>query len=70
MTDIRQLPWFKSSYSGGSGTECLECALTDTMIRIRDSKYKNGSVLDLRPRTWTCFVQAVSRADGKSPTGW
>ncbi len=29
--------WFKSSYSGGSGTECIECATADGSTLVRDS---------------------------------
>ncbi|MER6105272.1 DUF397 domain-containing protein [Streptomyces sp. NPDC001832] len=30
--------WFKSSYSGGSGTECVEVADLVTAIGVRDSQ--------------------------------
>ncbi|WP_157881083.1 DUF397 domain-containing protein, partial [Streptomyces griseoruber] len=31
------LKWFKSSYSGSEGGQCLEVALTPSAIHIRDS---------------------------------
>ncbi|MFE0316304.1 DUF397 domain-containing protein, partial [Streptomyces albogriseolus] len=33
-----QLHWFKSSYSGGAGGECLEVAASLTSVHVRDSK--------------------------------
>ncbi|WP_245623281.1 DUF397 domain-containing protein [Spirillospora albida] len=41
--------WRKSSYSGGSGGECVELAATPTSVSIRDSKDPNGSVLCIAP---------------------
>ncbi|MBK3570041.1 DUF397 domain-containing protein [Streptomyces sp. MBT62] len=55
--------WFKSSYSGGSGTECVECAYTKDAALIRDSKNQGGSSLAVRSQTWHAFTQAL-RGDG------
>lgn len=33
-----RLVWFKSSYSGNEGGECLEVAADGTTVRVRDSK--------------------------------
>ncbi|MBT2410774.1 DUF397 domain-containing protein [Streptomyces sp. ISL-12] len=63
MTEMPQLHWFKSSYSGGSGTECVECALGDSATLIRDSKCKNGRTLYFQPSTWLCFIQAINRRE-------
>ncbi|GHJ02932.1 toxin [Streptomyces olivaceus] len=51
--------WFKSSYSGGSGTECVECAQVSHGALIRDSKCGNGPILSVRPRAWRRFVDSV-----------
>ncbi|MFF8681695.1 DUF397 domain-containing protein [Streptomyces sp. NPDC015237] len=51
--------WFKSSYSGGNATECLECAYVGDVALIRDSKHGHGSVLAVRQQTWTTFVGSV-----------
>lgn len=53
--------WFKSSYSGGSGTECVECALANGDFFVRDSKHGSGPVLAIRGRPWRDFVLALSR---------
>ncbi|MFJ3096018.1 DUF397 domain-containing protein [Streptomyces hydrogenans] len=52
--------WFKSSYSGGNTTECVECARTDTGALVRDSKRPEGPVLPVRADAWSIFVDGVS----------
>lgn len=54
------LHWFKSSYSGGQGGECLEVALTPTTIHIRDSKTPETRSLQIAPTTWTEFLNSLS----------
>ncbi|WP_326667164.1 DUF397 domain-containing protein [Streptomyces canus] len=52
--------WRKSSYSGGSGGDCLEVAVGHpTAVPVRDSKTAHGPKLMLRPEAWSAFVQAV-----------
>ena len=44
-----QLTWIKSSYSGGSGGNCVEVAiLPDGGRMIRDSKNSDGPAVRLR----------------------
>ncbi|MBU6530731.1 DUF397 domain-containing protein [Streptomyces mayonensis] len=59
MTASPELRWFKSSYSGGSGTECLECAYVPHGALIRDSKCVGGPALSVRPQAWRRFVDSV-----------
>ncbi|MHC8423140.1 DUF397 domain-containing protein [Streptomyces sp. NB004] len=54
-------PWFKSSYSGGSGTECVECAYFPHAALIRDSKSIGGPILNVRPQAWIRFLDSVRR---------
>ncbi|MFE9346256.1 DUF397 domain-containing protein [Streptomyces olivaceus] len=54
-----ELRWFKSSYSGGSGTECVECAYVARGALIRDSKCNGGPILNVRPQAWLRFVDSV-----------
>lgn len=54
-----ELHWFKSSYSGGQGGECLEVALTPATIHIRDSKSPTTPTLQLAPTTWTAFLNTL-----------
>ncbi|MCC5477425.1 DUF397 domain-containing protein [Streptomyces barringtoniae] len=63
MAASSQLHWFKSSYSGGSGTECVECAYTDDGALIRDSKRGEGSVIRVRPVTWHAFIGTLGTSN-------
>ena len=51
-----RLTWIKSSYSGGSGGNCVEIAiLPDGGRAIRDSKNPDGPVLRLSNQEWHAF---------------
>ncbi|MFF7437151.1 DUF397 domain-containing protein [Streptomyces sp. NPDC008122] len=52
--------WFKSSYSGGNTTECVECAHTGTGTLVRDSKWPDGPVLAVQADAWSIFVEGIS----------
>ena len=55
-----ELHWFKSSYSGGQGGECLEVAITPATIHIRDSKNPTApATLQLTPTTWSTFLKSL-----------
>jgi len=55
--------WFKSSYSGGSGTECLECARTEDGALVRDSKTYGGPTVMVRGRAWRVFTEALRKGE-------
>ncbi|MFE9684270.1 DUF397 domain-containing protein [Streptomyces sp. NPDC006285] len=58
--DVRPKPrWFKSSYSGGSGTECVECRHDDGHLKVRDSKSTDGPVVAVRPDAWRAFIRTL-----------
>ena len=48
--------WFKSSYSGTSGGDCVEVATTAATVHVRDSKDTGGPVLRFSPSEWAAFV--------------
>lgn len=50
--------WHKSTYSGGSGGNCLEVA-TACPIRVRDSKTPLGPKLAFQAGAWTAFVKGI-----------
>lgn len=56
----QELEWFKSSYSGAEGGECVEVAAAATHVRIRDSKRADGPVLTVGARAWSGFVGLVA----------
>jgi hypothetical protein len=55
------LKWFKSSYSGSEGGQCLEVAPTPTTIHIRDSKNPedSGPALHVTPAAWAAFTTSL-----------
>ncbi|WP_405943633.1 DUF397 domain-containing protein [Streptomyces sp. NBC_00932] len=52
----QELAWFKSSYSGAEGGECLEVASASTQVHVRDSKQFGGPVLTVKHDAWAEFV--------------
>ncbi|MFH8991504.1 DUF397 domain-containing protein [Streptomyces sp. NPDC017940] len=67
-----ELTWFKSSYSGGSGDDCLEVALS-----WRKSSHSSGSgddCVEVAPCPAAIHVRDSKRPDGPSltlrPTPW
>jgi hypothetical protein len=51
--------WFTSSYSGGSGTECVETAYGPERVAVRDSKDAGGPVLTFAAGAWETFLGGV-----------
>jgi Domain of unknown function (DUF397) len=47
--------WRKSARSG-SQSNCVEVALTERNIAVRDSKDPDGGMLVLSPETWMTFM--------------
>jgi hypothetical protein len=54
--------WFKSSYSGSEGDNCVEVADCPEAVRVRDSKDKEGGQLALSHTTWSTFVAYAAEA--------
>ncbi|MFC7894663.1 DUF397 domain-containing protein [Streptomyces sp. NPDC057381] len=53
--------WFKSSYSGGEGNECVEVAYCGPRVAVRDSKTPHET-LTVSARTFAAFVEGIPRA--------
>ncbi|MFI2187038.1 DUF397 domain-containing protein [Streptomyces sioyaensis] len=54
--------WFKSSYSDGTGNNCVEVAdrlQTYGDVLVRDSKNKSGPALHFTPDGWAGLVAFV-----------
>ncbi|WP_078866588.1 DUF397 domain-containing protein [Streptomyces sp. NRRL S-1448] len=68
--DLSSACWRKSSYSSGTGGECLEVADTATggLVPVRDSKNPQGPALVIPAAAWSAFVSAVKSA-AFSPRG-
>ncbi|MEU3759820.1 MULTISPECIES: DUF397 domain-containing protein [Streptomyces] len=51
------LEWVKSSYSGTSGGDCVEVAVREDTVHVRDSKaVEAGPVLRVGRDPWAAFV--------------
>jgi Domain of unknown function (DUF397) len=48
--------WFKSSYSGGNTTECVEAAFTSSGVLIRDSKRPQDLQVAFSAKAWGRFT--------------
>ena len=59
MTRPSDLTWTKSSYSNGTGGECVEVAASAVDVAVRDSKVPYGPRLGLGCAAWSHFVAAV-----------
>jgi hypothetical protein len=70
MTTPKTPRWFKSSYSGGSGTECVECARLAPSILVRDSKRDGGPELTFRYSAWQAFTDAVRHHEMEDHRGY
>lgn len=51
-----KLVWFKSSYSGTSGGDCVEVAAAPNNVHVRDSKNQPGVVLTFSRDQWAVFT--------------
>lgn len=56
MSTTPELSWFKSSYSGGDGDNCVEVAVRPEAVHIRDSKDKGIRPLVVTPGSWAAFT--------------
>ena len=52
--------WRKSSYSGGSGGDCVEVADSTDMVLVRDTKDRAGAELGFTPGAWKRFLSDVN----------
>ncbi|MGW7408368.1 DUF397 domain-containing protein [Streptomyces sp. NPDC054833] len=57
-----ELRWFKSSYSGGNTTECIEAAFVPFGVLVRDSKQPEGAHLMISAGAWCGFLAGVCTA--------
>ena len=55
--DLRSAVWRKSTFSEQNG--CVEVALLNNRVAVRDSKDPRGPVLLFSPAEWEAFVAGV-----------
>lgn len=61
--------WFKSSYSGGEGNECVEVADLRTQVVVRDSKVPHEHILTLSTGAFATFVGGIAKDQHAPSTG-
>ncbi|MEU9413042.1 DUF397 domain-containing protein [Streptomyces sp. NPDC013157] len=57
-----ELAWFKSSHSGSQGDSCIEVAVTEQAVCVRDSKDVSRPHFAVCRDGWTEFVAFVAEA--------
>lgn len=62
QSQTQSLHWFKSSYSGGAGGECVEVAALPASVHVRDSKDTGRGTFAVTPAAWSAFVAHARRA--------
>lgn len=61
MSKTRELSWFKSSYSGTQGDNCVEVAVATAAVHVRDSKDPGRSPFAVGRDGWDAFVRFAAR---------
>lgn len=60
MSTTEDLSWFKSSYSGSEGDNCIEIAVRPGSVHVRDSKDTDLRPFTVTPGAWTAFTTYAS----------
>ncbi|MGA5147619.1 DUF397 domain-containing protein [Streptomyces griseoincarnatus] len=55
-----ELAWFKSSYSGSQGDSCVEVAIAEQVVHVRDSKDVTRPSFAVGCEGWGQFVRFAS----------
>jgi hypothetical protein len=59
---LTETNWRKSSYSGGSGGQCVEVASVPGHVAVRDTKNNaNGPVLRVTPANWSRLMRSLKK---------
>ncbi|WP_275561442.1 DUF397 domain-containing protein [Streptomyces sp. 5-6(2022)] len=65
--DLTAAQWVRSTYSDGSGGQCVEFsrtfAQTHDAIPVRDSKNPHGPALIFSAQGWSSFVSTLMRGE-------
>ncbi|MCX5210414.1 DUF397 domain-containing protein [Kitasatospora sp. NBC_00240] len=64
IPDLDAATWYKSSYSGDDGGDCVEVAPGfPGLVPVRDSKDPSGPALVFPAAGWQSFVEGVRAGD-------
>ncbi|PJE95779.1 DUF397 domain-containing protein [Streptomyces carminius] len=61
MSTTDEQGWFKSSYSGSEGDNCVEVAVRPEAVLVRDSKDTRRQPLSVSPAAWAGFLGHAAR---------
>jgi hypothetical protein len=56
---IDSAAWRKSSYSGGSGGDCVEVADAASAVMVRDTTNRDGGTLAFTSDAWQTFITSL-----------
>jgi hypothetical protein len=62
-----RLAWHKSSASGNSGG-CVEIAMSDSSVHVRNSRNSAGPQLVFLHQEWAAFLAGVKNGEFELPT--
>lgn len=57
---MTELAWFKSSFSGSEGDSCVEVAMAENAVHVRDSKDLTRPTFAVTRNGWDIFVRYAS----------
>lgn len=60
MAELSGATWFTSSYTTGSQA-CVEVAMVDDAVGVRDSKDRRGGTLVFKRDRWAEFIASLKR---------
>jgi hypothetical protein len=63
IDDFAGATWRKSSRSGPYSDNCVEVALVESGVAVRDSKNPAGAVLSFSPDEWRAFVDGTKNGE-------
>jgi len=59
LPDTERLVWRKSTRSGAQGGNCVEVAVSNGYVLVRDSKDPDGSRLTFSSAEWAAFIEGA-----------
>ena len=59
--DLSRATWRKSSFSGANG--CIEVAVVEDQVAVRDSKDRHGAMLVFTVDEWRMFLTGIRNGE-------